>query len=332
MSETNAPEIDPVQSEAVQNEPAMDIETLASMPKTSFLSARLLKALRPKKSVKLSTIKLPTTKMRVENLRFDAAHLKRFKSLCGFDKSSSEVPLCYPHLITFDLHMYLLTSENFPFNLLGTVHIENHIERFDHTPLDQNYTVDTYLDNLTPHSKGASYDLVTEYRNGENDKLLWREHSKNLVMLPRKYRDLEPPQKQASDSRAKEPCSEQAEVWKLASNLGREYGAISGDRNPIHLYPLTAKLFGFKRHIIHGMWTLSRSNASAEAFLNKQGWDTGRLSMKNRFYRPVFLPAKVHHYIQAESLSEPDSRGSAQLQVWNPAADNLHMQAEIQQL
>ena len=55
-------------------------------------------------------------------------------------------------------------------------------------------------------------------------------------------------------------------VWKLPGNLGREYAAVSGDHNPIHLYPLSAKAFGFKRQIAHGMWTKARSVA---AFANR---------------------------------------------------------------
>ena len=44
-------------------------------------------------------------------------------------------------------------------------------------------------------------------------------------------------------------------VWKLPGDLGRKYAAVSGDHNPIHLYPLTAKALGFPRQIAHGMWT-----------------------------------------------------------------------------
>jgi hypothetical protein len=50
--------------------------------------------------------------------------------------------------------------------------------------------------------------------------------------------------------------------WRLAGNLGRRYGAVSGDRNPIHLYPVTAKAFGFPTNIAHGMWTKARSLAA----------------------------------------------------------------------
>ena len=39
--------------------------------------------------------------------------------------------------------------------------------------------------------------------------------------------------------------------WRLSGDLGRRYAAVSGDHNPIHLYPLTAKALGFPRQIAH---------------------------------------------------------------------------------
>ena len=53
-------------------------------------------------------------------------------------------------------------------------------------------------------------------------------------------------------------------VWKLPGDLGRRYAAVSGDHNPIHLYPITAKALGFPRQIAHGMWTMARCVAALE--------------------------------------------------------------------
>ena len=60
-------------------------------------------------------------------------------------------------------------------------------------------------------------------------------------------------------------------VWKLPSNLGRQYASVSGDRNPIHLYDVTALPLGFRHHIAHGMWSKARclaelSNRLPDAF------------------------------------------------------------------
>ena len=39
---------------------------------------------------------------------------------------------------------------------------------------------------------------------------------------------------------------------------------MSGDHNPIHLHPLTAKALGYPRQLAHGMWSLARCVAALE--------------------------------------------------------------------
>ena len=73
-------------------------------------------------------------------------------------------------------------------------------------------------------------------------------------------------------------------VWRLPGDLGRRYAAVSGDHNPIHLYPLTAKAFGFPRQIAHGMWTKARSIAAVENRLPEQ------VRVDVAFKKPLFLP------------------------------------------
>ena len=57
----------------------------------------------------------------------------------------------------------------------------------------------------------------------------------------------------------------------LAKDLGRRYAAISGDYNPIHLGALSAKLFGFKQAIAHGMWSKARCLAALDAVIQSLG-------------------------------------------------------------
>ena len=73
-------------------------------------------------------------------------------------------------------------------------------------------------------------------------------------------------------------------TWRLPGDLGRRYAAVSGDGNPIHLYPLTAQALGFKRQIAHGMWTKARCVAALET-----GCPT-RSPSRVAFKKPVFLP------------------------------------------
>ncbi|MDX3112366.1 MaoC/PaaZ C-terminal domain-containing protein [Streptomyces scabiei] len=73
--------------------------------------------------------------------------------------------------------------------------------------------------------------------------------------------------------------------WRLASDVGRRYGAASGDRNPIHLHALTARLFGFPRAIAHGMWTVARCLAAHGV--------PPAVRVRAEFRAPVLLPGTV---------------------------------------
>jgi acyl dehydratase len=75
--------------------------------------------------------------------------------------------------------------------------------------------------------------------------------------------------------------------WRLAGDLGRRYAAVSGDHNPIHLYGLTAKAFGFPRQIAHGMWSKARCVAMLEPRLP----DAVRVDVA--FKKPILLPSTV---------------------------------------
>jgi len=73
----------------------------------------------------------------------------------------------------------------------------------------------------------------------------------------------------------------------VPADIGRRYAEVSGDRNPIHLHPLTARLLGFRRAIAHGMWTKARCLAALEGRL------PDAYTVDVRFKLPVFLPARV---------------------------------------
>jgi acyl dehydratase len=62
---------------------------------------------------------------------------------------------------------------------------------------------------------------------------------------------------------------------------------VSGDANPIHLYPLTAKALGFPRQIAHGMWTMARCVAALENRL------PSAVRVDVAFKKPVLLPGTV---------------------------------------
>ncbi|MEX0836551.1 MAG: MaoC/PaaZ C-terminal domain-containing protein, partial [Nitriliruptor sp.] len=87
---------------------------------------------------------------------------------------------------------------------------------------------------------------------------------------------LEPPEESTEGAR-----------WKVPGDTGRRYAAVSGDRNPIHLSPLTSRLFGFPKPIAHGMWTAARALAAIEDRVPATGVQT------LRFGKPLPMPRTV---------------------------------------
>src|SRR5207244_7845929 len=76
-------------------------------------------------------------------------------------------------------------------------------------------------------------------------------------------------------------------IWRVPRNVGRRYAAVSGDVNPIHLNPLAARLFGFRRAIAHGMWLKAHCLAALEGRL------PDALTASVEFKLPLLLPSTV---------------------------------------
>jgi len=103
------------------------------------------------------------------------------------------------------------------------------------------------------------------------------------------------------------PEKELLEHWKLPANTGRQFGALTGDRNPIHLYPFTSQLFGFKRPICHALYLVGR----LEGAMTNAGYKvTFPASYITEFKRPTLLPAKLQAVLQG---SEPGTLNVAVL-------------------
>ncbi|EPN56025.1 MaoC-like domain protein, partial [Pseudomonas syringae pv. actinidiae ICMP 19079] len=104
----------------------------------------------------------------------DNDKLEAYRKVCGF-ADSSLLPPTYPHALAFTLQMQLMTSPEFPFPLLGLIHLGNQIRT--HRPLggvSQLY-ISVQATDLRPHPKGATFTLLTQAEDGMG--LLWEEES-----------------------------------------------------------------------------------------------------------------------------------------------------------
>ncbi|MFJ8863367.1 MaoC family dehydratase [Streptomyces sp. NPDC102451] len=226
---------------------------------------------------------LPATREVLPAGRAAPGPLAAYNRICGF-AGPDTLPLTYPHVLGFPLAMRLMTGRDFPLPVLGLVHtwIEITGHRALHPADELELTV--YADGMTAHRRGTEVTMVTEARRA--GELVWESRSGYLSRHATGERTASAP------SPTPPPELPAVAEWRLPADLGRRYGSASGDRNPIHLHPVTARLFGFPRHIAHGMWTVARCLAEAGSGAATDG--PGRIrSVRADFKAPVLLPSTV---------------------------------------
>jgi len=220
---------------------------------------------------------LPDVTLVREDVEVARDEVTRYADVCGFPHKDA-APLPYLHMLAFPLHMQLMTDSSFPFPAIGSVHLENAITQHRPVRIGEHVSLSLRAENLRVTTKGRAYDMNVAATVG--DEVVW-ESTSTYLRIGRGDKD--------NGDRGTEfnPVTVKGATWRLPENLGRAYGAVSGDRNPIHLHPVTARAFGFPRHIAHGMWTKARCVAALENRLP----DAVRVEVG--FKKPVFLPGKV---------------------------------------
>ena len=242
------------------------------------LTASYARALIPKRPRRIP----PTATLPVLTLEAGAAcptHLGAYRELCAFP-ISPVLPITYPHLTAFPMAMSLMTRRDFPFPVLGLVHLRNVIEQPRPISAAEPLTFHVSIAQPYDHPRGSAFDVTADARN-EFGETAWHGVSTYLHRSG-----------SGTDSSVRRPEPAAAAplppTWHLPPDLGRRYASISGDRNPIHLYPWTARLFGFRRQIAHGMWTMARCLAALGATKSPAA-----IRVSVDFRAPVPLPSKV---------------------------------------
>lgn len=300
---------------------------LSSQPHPLGLYFSALKTLARKPQAEAT---LPALHWRGPTLKIDERHVSNYAALCGFtapERNATEpavsVPITYPHLLAFPLQLSLMCHASFPYPLPGLIHLANHIRQQRSLHVHQSVRLEVCNGLLRSHEKGQLFDLESRLVDSDDEQLLWSSTSTYL------YRSKAAIQKTAHEenhaitqgaayvSQIPAVSSQKAlERWPLEASLGRRYARISGDLNPIHLSAWTARLFGFPKTILHGMWAQAR----ALAFLLPAAAihpDTP-LNIEIEFKTPITLPGEITLWTetyqnQTDHLSQifelRDSRG-----------------------
>ncbi len=208
----------------------------------------------------------------------DQDHLTAYREVTGFSAGPA-LPVTYPHILAFPLHLDLMSDPSFPYKPMGIVHLGNTITQLKPIPMHAELAISVHSSPERPHPKGTIFDVLSSV--SVDDEVVWTDTTTLLSRsagTPSAHADLLP-----------DPELEPNAFWDLRSNLGRRYAAASGDRNPIHLWKLSAQAFGFPRQIAHGMW----AKAAALASIQRSGGLPDAYTVRVDFRKPLLLPSRV---------------------------------------
>lgn len=219
----------------------------------------------------------------LRGVTLDEARVAAYARQCGFAPSDL-VPLSYPQVLALPAHLALGNDPRFPFRLPGMVHVGNTFRLT--SPLRVGDVVDlrAWTQGSRQTKLGTEADLHTEcHRDGE---LVWQS---TAAIVFQRAKKADGPRESSSEEVDSVPWLPCGDPWQVPADQGRQYAAVSGDYNPIHLYGWSARLFGFKRPIVHGMWSLARSIAVLEA--SRPAAMVTALQVQ--FRSPLYLPTSA---------------------------------------
>lgn len=233
----------------------------------------------------------------------------------------TSLPSVLVHIAAFPVQMGLMSGKDFPLPLMGMVHLANEVEHHKPISPETPLQIRAAAENFRPHRKGTQVDISVEIYPQDVDvdsadeaTLLWSGVSTYLGIgayvagksegeqTRRGQGDFTPPRKTGQ--------------WSLGAGAGREYAAVSGDYNPIHVSGIAAKALGQRGLILHGMYSAGRMLEGREPEGAGHRWSID-------FEAPVALPGKVAFAV--EQISESTQRFTG----WNSRKNRRHFTGEL---
>ncbi len=206
---------------------------------------------------------VPRLEGSVARVRASRSHLARYRDVCGFTDDGC-LPITYPHVLAMPLQFAILTHPRFAVRLMGLIHVANEIEQARALRSDAQFGLRSWIEGHRDSERGHEFELYTSVEDDQGTA--WLEKS---TLLARRAATAKPASRGARQAlRYEKPAEGDRTVAveiDVPRSLGRRYGWLSGDLNPIHLADRGAKLFGFERAVAHGMWSMARAFAALGA-------------------------------------------------------------------
>ena len=258
-------------------ETVVEIKKLPSM-KFVFLKALLISPFRSN-TIKDDAI-VNKTRIILKNYLPDKEVIKNYRAVCGFSEGRPDIiPISYLQTLFIGLLGKFIISSFFPINPLGLIHIFQSFEQKRPVTTDEILDLACTLKSIKKTQKGIETSFTLEVIS--NGQIVWQGISTFFTRSPVKIKK--------RTKKKDETILTKQETFFIPSDTGRKYAVVSGDYNPHHLHTLLAKLFGFKKAIAHGMWSLARVIAS----LDKEFGIHDQAVIEASFKLPIFMPATI---------------------------------------
>ena len=220
------------------------------------------------------------------DVNIDQKQLGQYVELIGFQ---SNQPMTFLYVLAQRAQAALMLNNQFPFPMLGLVHLENRIIIKNHIDYNSPFKLITSVN--IPFKETGSIIPVLEVSYFQHDKKVATCESTYLIR--RKNKDQKKKAKtEVSLPQPTAPCME----WRVPSKLAKQYAKVSGDTNPIHTSTLMAKLFGFKQPILHGWCAASKV---IQQLSSKYGAQAQQIEVQ--FKNPIYMGTCQQLFIQEDT-------------------------------
>jgi hypothetical protein len=238
-------------------------------------------------------------------------HCKRYNNLVAWQAGeSNKIHPNYIQTLTLPMQLSMMTQSPFPFKAIGLVHLANRINVFELPECTDAVTLKTYFGKVYSHKRGYVFEMHSDATHSGSAAVNATSYYLARTSKARHFDDFPEFNETAllQTSCVEVVSTEVSELprtltqFSFGENSGRQYASVSGDYNPIHLWSLTSRLFGFKRAIAHGMFShalvLSALQQAQEVDLSRN------VSIGAVFKHAIMLPETTQCIVTSTSTKD----------------------------
>jgi len=229
---------------------------------------------------------LPELSLKVSGFKINRNQLSNYLSTFEYE-STNILPAPFLYLATQAIQLYMLNLPGFPLSPAGLVHLGVRFEQTKELLSEWQGDVVMSIINQRRSRKGLVLDIESRFENNTGTLCLTIT-STYLARAVKVRNDDSIPKLVHFDEALLNDGRAFESSFSVGRHAGKRYARLSGDYNPIHLYGWSAKLFGFKLPIIHGLYMVSK--AYSELYKQQK---TLPLEGTFQFKSPLYLPGKA---------------------------------------